>query len=152
MVFLRLRVAPEQQLLAWLSGGKVDVHHLHGRELFQNRPRSEPASDLPQLCSQGDVQAICQVGHEDMRFDPFLFLVEDGPDLQIVLEIFEKPLRLSKLRALIKRLKQLQTFKKKLTRDQLLMAVGQAKEQAGRAFNRREVRLSQLMGDPLKGP
>src|SRR6266567_3153892 len=46
----------------------------------------------------------------------------------------ERAMRLRKLRALIKRLKQLQQFKKKLTRDELLLAVGQAKEQAGRAF------------------
>jgi transposase len=52
----------------------------------------------------------------------------------------ERAMRLSKLRALIKRLKQLQTFKKKLTRDQLLVAVGQAKEQAGRAFELLDIR------------
>ncbi len=46
----------------------------------------------------------------------------------------ERAMRLCKLRALIKRLKQLQHFKKPLTRDELLVAVGQAKEQAGRAF------------------
>ena len=46
----------------------------------------------------------------------------------------ERAMRLSKLRALLKRLRQLQNCKKSLTRDQLLMAVGQAKEQAGRAF------------------
>jgi len=46
----------------------------------------------------------------------------------------ERAMRLRKLRALIKRLKELQHFKKPLTRDQLLVAVGQAKEQAGRAF------------------
>lgn len=46
----------------------------------------------------------------------------------------ERAMRLSKLRALIKRLRQLQNAKKPLTRDQLLLAVGQAKEQAGRAF------------------
>ena len=46
----------------------------------------------------------------------------------------ERAMRLSKLRALIKRLRQLQNSKQPLTRDQLLLAVGQAKEQAGRAF------------------
>jgi hypothetical protein len=46
----------------------------------------------------------------------------------------ERAMRLRKLRALIKRLRQLQNCKKPLTRDQLLLAVGQAKEQAGRAF------------------
>jgi transposase len=46
----------------------------------------------------------------------------------------ERAMRLSKLRALIKRLRQLQNAKKPLSRDQLLLAVGQAKEPAGRAF------------------
>lgn len=46
----------------------------------------------------------------------------------------ERAMRLSKLRALSKRLRQLQHAKKPLPRDQLLLAVGQAKEQAGRAF------------------
>jgi transposase len=46
----------------------------------------------------------------------------------------ERAMRLRKLRALIKRLRELQHFKKPLTRDELLVAVGQAKEQAGRAF------------------
>jgi hypothetical protein len=46
----------------------------------------------------------------------------------------ERAMRLRKLRALIKRLRELQNLKKPLTRDDLLVAVGQAKEQAGRAF------------------
>jgi transposase len=52
----------------------------------------------------------------------------------------ERSMRLSKLRKLIKRLKELQQFKKKLTRDELLVAVGQAKAQAGRAFSLLEIR------------
>ena len=55
----------------------------------------------------------------------------------------ERAMRLRKLRALIKRLKQLQAFKKKLTRDQLLVALGQAKEQAGRAFTLLDIRWPQ---------
>jgi hypothetical protein len=46
----------------------------------------------------------------------------------------ERAMRLSKLRTLIRRLKELQNRKKKLTRDELLLAVGQAKEHAGRAY------------------
>jgi hypothetical protein len=46
----------------------------------------------------------------------------------------ERAIRLRKLRALIKRLQALQHRKQKLTRDQLLVALGQAKEQAGRVF------------------
>ena len=46
----------------------------------------------------------------------------------------ERAMRLRKLRELIQRLQQLQQFKKKLTRDELLVAVGQAKQPAGRVF------------------
>jgi transposase len=55
----------------------------------------------------------------------------------------ERAMRLSKLRALIKRLRQLQNARKPLTRDPLLMAVGQAKEQAGRAFQLLNIRWPQ---------
>jgi transposase len=60
----------------------------------------------------------------------------------------ERAMRLSKLRGLVKRLKQLQQFKKQLTRDELLVAVGQAKEQAGRAFELLEVQWPQE-GQPI---
>ena len=46
----------------------------------------------------------------------------------------ERGIRLRKLRELIQRLKQLQQRKKEISRDQLLVAIGQAKEQAGRVF------------------
>jgi transposase len=55
----------------------------------------------------------------------------------------ERAMRLRKLRALIKRLRELQNFKKPLTRDELLVAVGQAKEQAGRAFKLLELQWPQ---------
>lgn len=55
----------------------------------------------------------------------------------------ERAMRLSKLRQLIKRLKQLQQFKKKLTRNELLVAVGQAKEQAGAVFKLLEMQWPQ---------
>jgi transposase len=46
----------------------------------------------------------------------------------------ERAIRLRKLRELIQRLKGLQARKQRLTRDELLLALGQAKEQAGRVF------------------
>lgn len=55
----------------------------------------------------------------------------------------ERAMRLRKLRALIKRLRELQHFKRPLTRDELLVAVGQAKEQAGRAFKLLEIQWPQ---------
>jgi transposase len=47
----------------------------------------------------------------------------------------ERGIRLRKLRELIKRFKALQQRKQKLSRDELLLAIGQAKEQAGRVFD-----------------
>lgn len=46
----------------------------------------------------------------------------------------ERGIRLRKLRDLVARLRALQQRKQKLHRDQLLLAIGQAKEQAGRVF------------------
>ena len=51
----------------------------------------------------------------------------------------ERAIRLRKLRELIERLKQLQGRKQRLSRDELLVAVGQAKEQAGRVFKLLEI-------------
>jgi len=47
----------------------------------------------------------------------------------------ERGIRLRKLRELLKRLKALQQRKQKLDHDELLLAIGQAKEQAGRVFD-----------------
>jgi transposase len=51
----------------------------------------------------------------------------------------ERGIRLRKLRALVQRLQALQQRKRKLTRDELLVALGQAKEQAGRVFGLVEI-------------
>jgi hypothetical protein len=51
----------------------------------------------------------------------------------------ERGIRLRKLRDLIGRLRQLQARKHPLPRDELLLAVGQAKEQAGRVFGLLEI-------------
>src|SRR5207247_2788234 len=51
----------------------------------------------------------------------------------------EREIRLRKLRELIGRLKQLQQRKQTLRRDELLLAVGQAKEKAGRVFELVEI-------------
>lgn len=51
----------------------------------------------------------------------------------------ERAIRLRKLRELVTRLRHLQQRKKTLCRDDFLVALGQAKEQAGRVFNLLEI-------------
>ena len=51
----------------------------------------------------------------------------------------ERGIRLRKLRELVKRLKGLQQRQQKLSRDELLVAVGQAQEPAGRVFDLVEI-------------
>jgi len=55
----------------------------------------------------------------------------------------ERSMRLRKLRDLVQRLRQLQQRKKRLGRDDLLVALGQAKEQAGRVFDLLDIRCPQ---------
>ncbi len=71
-------------------------------------------------------------------------LPQPGEDLYVFIESEdrldkERAIRLRKLRELIERLKQLQGRKQRLSRDELLVAVGQAKEQAGRVFKLLEI-------------
>jgi transposase len=71
-------------------------------------------------------------------------LPQPGEDLYVFIESEdrldkERAIRLRKLRELIERLKQLQARKQRLSRDELLVAVGQAKEQAGRVFKLLEI-------------
>jgi len=55
----------------------------------------------------------------------------------------ERSMRLRKMRVLIHRLKELQRTKRPMTRDELLVAIGQAKEKAGRVFGLMELDLPQ---------
>jgi transposase len=59
----------------------------------------------------------------------------------------ERAMRLRKLRALIQRLRQIQQAKKPVVRDDLLMKLGAAREQAGRVFHLVEVTMPQTPED-----
>lgn len=71
-------------------------------------------------------------------------LLTQEPELYVFIESQdrlqkERAMRLRKLRDLVKRLRQLQERKKKLSRDDFLVALGQAKEPAGRVFDLLEI-------------
>jgi hypothetical protein len=52
-----------------ISGWEVDVEHLDGRKLFQNRSRRESESSEAQFVTQGCVAAKGQEGNKNMGFD-----------------------------------------------------------------------------------
>ena len=62
----------------------------------------------------------------------------------------ERAMRLRKLRALIERLRELQQAKKPLGRDDWLMKLGAAKEQAGRVYSLLQLSIPES-GDDLRG-
>jgi transposase len=55
----------------------------------------------------------------------------------------ERGMRLHKLRGLLQRLKELQQRKKKVERDELLLCLGQAKQQAGRVYHLLDIQYPQ---------
>jgi transposase len=89
-------------------------------------------------------QKLLELPWQSARPQVRVKLLPQDPELYVFIESQdrlkkERGIRLRKLRELIKRLKQLQQRKQKLSRDELLVAVGQAKEQAGRVFGLVEI-------------
>ena len=91
-----LGVARQRQM-APVGGRQMDIDHLQGGELLQDRPRRESRRARPGDVFQGDVQAVGDERDEDVRLDPFLTLMEDRADRQVVLEFLERLLDLGQL-------------------------------------------------------
>jgi hypothetical protein len=132
-VWVMDRGIPTEEVLGEMQQAQPPIHYLVGT------PKGRLSRLEAELVKLPWQQARPAVRVKLLPQDKELYvLVESQDRLQK-----ERAMRLSKLRALIKRLKQLQQFKKKLTRDELLVAVGQAKEQAGRAFELLDIRWPQ---------
>jgi transposase len=129
-VWVMDRGIPTEEVIAEMQQGQGPIHYLVGT------PKGRLSALEAELVKLSWQQARPAVRVKLLPKEQELYvLVESRDRLQK-----ERAMRLSKLRALLKRLKQLQHFKKKLARDQLLMAVGQAKEQAGRVFELLDIR------------
>lgn len=74
---------------ASIGGGQMDIEHLHGGELFEDRAWGESAGPGFEAGLEGDLKTVGQEGDKDVGFDPFLTLVVDGPDGQIAFEFLE---------------------------------------------------------------
>lgn len=84
-------------------------------------------------------QKLVQLPWQTARSQVRVKLLSQEQELYVFIESAdrlqkERGIRLRKLRELIARLRQLQQRKQKLRRDDLLLALGQAKEQAGRVY------------------
>jgi len=55
-----------------VSGWEMDVEHLDGRKLFQNRSRRQSGGSEPQFVTQGCVEAKGQERNQNMGFDSLL--------------------------------------------------------------------------------
>jgi transposase len=132
-VWVMDRGIPTEEVIAEMQQAAPPIHYLVGTPKGR---LSRLEAELTQIAWQ---QARPSVRVKLLPKDQELYIYVESQDrLQK-----ERAMRLGKLRKLIQRLRQLQHYKRKLTRDQLLLAVGQAKEQAGRAFGLLEIRLPQ---------
>jgi len=128
-VWVMDRGIPTEEVLGEMQQAQPPIHYLVGT------PKGRLSRLEAELVKLPWQQARPSVRVKLLPQDKELYVLVESQDRLAK----ERAMRLSKLRALIKRLKQLQQFKKKLTRDELLVAVGQAKEQAGRAFELLEI-------------
>ena len=87
--FLGLSVSGQDQL-ATIRGGQMDVDHLDGFELFKDGPGCQPRGFRLGSLLEGDLQAVGQEAHENMRLDPVVFLVVDWTQAQVVFDFLER--------------------------------------------------------------
>jgi len=73
---------------ASIGSREMDVEHLHGAELLEDRARREPGGFEPQLVTQSSVETKGQECDEDMGFDAVLVTVEERTQGEIAFEGF----------------------------------------------------------------
>jgi len=124
-VWVMDRGIPTEAVLAEMRAAEPKIHYLVGT----------PKARLNKLESE-----LVKLSWQQARPAVRVKLLPQDQELYVFIESQdrlhkERAMRLRKLRELIARLKELQGRKRPLTRDDLLVAVGQAKAQAGRVFD-----------------
>ena len=125
------RGIPTEQVLQEMRTADPPIHYLVGTPKGRLTKLEKELVNLSWQTARPNVRVKLLPQSEPKEFYVF---IESQDRLEK-----ERAIRLRKLRELIQRLKQLQGRKNKLTRDELLVAVGQAKEQAGRVFGLLEI-------------
>lgn len=130
-VWVMDRGIPTEEVIAEMQAADPKIHYLVGT------PKGRLSKLEAALVSLPWQQARPSVRVKLLKQEKELYVyIESRDRLQK-----ERAMRLRKLRELIKRLRQLQGFKTQLTRDELLVKIGQAKEQAGRVFDLLEIQI-----------
>ena len=79
LVFFRLGVTDEDEF-SIVGGGEMDVHELDLPEFLQDLPDRQSRCPDTQLVTQRDLHAVSQEADENVRLNPPLQLMKDGPD------------------------------------------------------------------------
>jgi transposase len=116
------RGVPTEEVLAEMRGSSTPIHYLVGT----------PRGRLTKI-----EKALAAKPWEDVRASVRVKLIEDGEETYVFARSEarrekEQAMRRRRLRKLIKRLRQLQA--QDLTRDELLLKLGAAKKEAGKAY------------------
>ncbi len=116
------RGIPTEEVLAEMRGSSTPIHYLVGT----------PRGRLTKM-----EKALAAKPWQDVRESVWVKLIEDGDETYVLARSEarrekEQAMRRRRLRKLIKRLRELQ--RQDLTRDELLLKVGAAKKEAGRAY------------------
>jgi len=123
-VWVMDRGIPTEAALATMRAADPPIQYLVGTPKGRLTKLERQLTELPWQAARPQVRVKL------LPQDPELYVFIESQDRLKK----ERGIRLRKLRELIGRLQALQQRKQKLSRDELLLAVGQAKEQAGRVF------------------
>ncbi len=123
------RGIPTEATLAAMRASDPPIQYLVGTPKGRLTKLERPLLELPWQRARPEVRVKLLAQDEEL----YVF-IESQNRLHK-----ERAIRLRKLRELIERLHALQHRKQKLSRDALLLAIGQAKEQAGRVFGLVEI-------------
>jgi len=134
------RGIPTEEVLEELQSGDSQVQYLVGTPKGKLTKLEKQLTELPWQVARSAVRV--KLLPQDK--ETYVF-VESQDRLSK-----ERAMRLRKLRSLMERLRQLQQAKKPLGRDDLMMKLGVAREQAGRVYSLIRVNIPES-GDDLRG-
>ena len=88
VIRVRLGMARQDQPPT-IGGRQMNIDHLEGGKLLQDRPRGQPRCTGAGQVLARDLQAVGDDGDENMCFDPVLALMEDRTNGEVLLELSE---------------------------------------------------------------